>query len=54
MKPRGPTEGSGPVVWAVSGWECWDVKAQFSGTLGKIRCGFGIYICGGCEQAGGV
>ena len=33
MKPRGPTAGSGPVVCATSGVECWDVKAQFSGIL---------------------
>src|SRR5450756_3087507 len=33
MKPRGPMAGSGPVVCATSGVECWLVKAQFSGTL---------------------
>jgi hypothetical protein len=33
MNPRGPTAGSGPVVWAISGVECWLVKAQLSGTL---------------------
>jgi hypothetical protein len=36
MKPRGPTAGSGPVVCAISGVECWDVKAQFSGTLSLL------------------
>ena len=33
MKPRGPTAGSGAVVWAISGVLCWDVNAQFSGIL---------------------
>lgn len=33
MKPRGPTEGSAPVVCAAEGSECWEVKAQFAGIL---------------------
>jgi hypothetical protein len=36
MKPKGPTAGSAPVVWAMSGVECWLVKAQFSGVLFNI------------------
>lgn len=37
MKPRGPTAGSGPVVWATAGVLCWLVKAQFSGILFRSR-----------------
>ena len=33
MKPKGPTDGSAEVCCAMSGVECWLVKAQFLGVL---------------------